>query len=188
MQGSCNRPNQLVKIAMQKHLHFIRADADIANKFHRRRRYYSLLSLRYIVDSLVILITMSIVSAQTDIIVVDSATTLLSLLDNLISLAVDPPSLYLDLEGVKLGRYNSISIISLYVLPRKKIYLINIHRFGKTAFSIINSSVISLKTIFESLIIFKTIFDIYNDSDTLFSYYEISVNSIKDFQLIKLAT
>jgi hypothetical protein len=48
---------------------------------------------RHIVDSLVVLITMSIVSAQTDIIVVDSATTLLSLFDNLISLAVDPPSL-----------------------------------------------------------------------------------------------
>jgi hypothetical protein len=88
------------------------ADADIANKSHRRRSYYSLLSLRHIADSLVILITMSIVSAQTDIIVVDSATTLLSLLNNLISLAVDPLSLYLDLEGVKLGRHGSISVLN----------------------------------------------------------------------------
>ena len=99
-------------LAMQN---FIRADADIANKSYRRCRSYSLLSLRYVVVFLVIFITMSIVSAQTDIIVVDSATTLLSLLDNLISLVVDPPSLYLDLEGVKLGRRGSISIISLYV-------------------------------------------------------------------------
>jgi hypothetical protein len=95
---------------------------------------------RHIVDSLVVLITMSIVSAQTDIVVVDSSTTLLSLLDNIIGLAVDPPSLYLDLEGVKLGRHGSISIISLYIAPTKKIYLIDIHRLGKTAFSTTNSS------------------------------------------------
>ncbi len=102
---------------------------------------------------------MSIVSAQTDIIVVDSATTLLSLLDNL-----------------------SISIISLYVLSRKKIYLINIHRLGKTAFSTTNSSATSLKTILEPPTIPKVIFDIRNDSDALFSHYEISVDGIKDLQ------
>lgn len=130
---------------------------------------------------------MSIVSAQTDIIVVDSATTLLSLLDNLISLAVDPPSLYLNLEEVKLGRHCSISIISLYV-SRKKIYLINIHRLGKTAFSTTNSSATSLKTILESPTIPKVIFDIRNDSDALFSQYEISVDGIKDLQLMELAT
>lgn len=130
---------------------------------------------------------MSIVSAQTDITVVDSATTLLSLLDNLISLAVDPPSRYLDLEGVKLGRRGSISIFSLYVLPRKQIYLIDIHRLGTTAFSTTNSSA-TLKTILESPTIPKVIFDIRNDSDALFSHYEISVNGIKDLRLMELAT
>jgi exonuclease 3'-5' domain-containing protein 1 len=92
------------------------------------------------------------------------------------------------LEGVKLGRHGSISIISLYVLPRKKIYLIDIHRLGKTAFSTINSSATSLKTILESPTIPKTIFDIRNDSDALFSHYEISVDGIKDLQLMELAT
>ena len=122
------------------------------------------------------------------IIVVDSATTLLSLLDNLINLSVDPPSLYLDLEGVKLGRHGSISIISLYVASTKKIYLIDIHRLGKTAFSTTNSSATSLKTILESPTIPKVIFDIRNDSDALFSHFEISVNGIQDLQLMELAT
>lgn len=131
---------------------------------------------------------MSILSAQTDIIVVDSATTLLSLLDILVSLAVDPPSLYLDLEGVKLGRHGSISIISLYVLPRKKIYLVDIHCLGRIAFSTTNSSATSLKTILESPTIPKVIFDIRNDSDALFSHYEISVDGIKDLQVMELAT
>jgi exonuclease 3'-5' domain-containing protein 1 len=58
---------------------------------------------------------------------VDSVTTLLSLLDNLISLAVDPPSLYLDLEGVKLGCHGFISTILLYIALIKIIYLIDIH-------------------------------------------------------------
>lgn len=131
---------------------------------------------------------MSIVSAQTDIIVVDSATTLISLLDNIIGLAVDPPSLYIDLEGVKLGRYGSISIISLYIAPTKKIYLIDIHRLGKTAFSTTNSSATSLKTILKSPTIPKVFFNIRNDSDALFSHFQISVNGIKDLQLMELAS
>jgi exonuclease 3'-5' domain-containing protein 1 len=131
---------------------------------------------------------MSIASAQTKIIVVDSVTTLLSLLDNLIGLPINPPSLYLDLEGIKLGRHGSISIISLYIAPVKKIYLIDIHRLGMTAFSTTNSSATSLKTILESPSIPKVIFDIRNDSDALFSHFQISVDGIQDLQLMELAT
>ena len=123
-----------------------------------------------------------------DIIVVDSATTLASFLENLISLPVKPPSLYLDLEGVKLGRHGSISIISLYILPLKKIYLIDIHSLGNTAFSTTNRSAASLKTILESQTIPKVIFDIRSDSDALFSHFQISVNGIQDLQLMELAT
>jgi len=131
---------------------------------------------------------MSIVSTQTDITVVNSATTLLSLLDNLISLIINSPSLYLDLKEVKLGCHSSISIFSLYILSRKKIYLIDIHCLETTAFSTTNSSATFLKTILESSTIPKVIFDICNDSDALFSHYEISVDGIKDLQLMKLAT
>lgn len=127
-------------------------------------------------------------SAQIKITVVDSATTLLSLLDDLVSPALGSPSLYLDLEGVNLGRHGSVSIISLYVLKKKRIYLIDIHQLGKTAFSTTNSSAISLRTVLESPTISKVIFDIRNDSDALFSHYGISVDGIKDLQLMELAT
>ena len=123
-----------------------------------------------------------------DIIVVDSATNLITLLDDLINLPIKPPSLYLDLEGVKLGRRGSISIISLYIVPIKKIYLIDIHSLGKTAFSTTNRSATSLKTILESPSIPKVFFDIRNDSDALFSHFQISVNGIQDLQLMELAT
>jgi exonuclease 3'-5' domain-containing protein 1 len=92
------------------------------------------------------------------------------------------------LEGVKLGRHGSISIISLYIAPTKKIYLIDIHRLGKTAFSTTNSSATSLKTILESPTIPKVFFDIRNDSDALFSHFQISVDGIKDLQLMELAS
>jgi len=123
-----------------------------------------------------------------DIIVVDSATTLVSLLDDLISLPVNPPSLYLDLEGVELGRRGSISIVSLHIVPLKKIYLIDIHSLGETAFSTTNRSATSLKTILESPTIPKVIFDVRSDSDALFSHFQISVNGIQDLQLMELAT
>jgi len=105
---------------------------------------------------------MLIVLAQTNIVVIDSSTTLLLLLNNIISLAVDPPLLYLNLEGVKLSCYGFIS---------KKIYLIDIHRFRKTAFLTTNSSTTSLKTILESLTIPKVFFNIRNNLDALFSHF-----------------
>jgi hypothetical protein len=61
---------------------------------------------------------MPIVSPQADIIAVDSVPALLSLLDDLTSLPVDPPSLYLGLEGIRVVRHGSISIISIYIALR----------------------------------------------------------------------
>jgi exonuclease 3'-5' domain-containing protein 1 len=105
--------------------------------------------------------------------VVDSVTALPSLLDNLTSLPVDPPSPYLGLEGIRVIRHGSISVISLYITPMKKIHPINIHRAGSTAFSITNSNTASLQTILESSTIPKVILDILDihDSDALFSQY-----------------
>lgn len=49
------------------------------------------------------------------------------------------PSLYLDLEGVSLGRHGFISIIiSLYVAPKKKTYLVDVHVLGASALSSYN--------------------------------------------------
>jgi hypothetical protein len=83
---------------------------------------------------------MSILLAQTDITVVDHVSALLSLLDRLVHLLADPPSLYLDIEEVKLGRQGPIYIISIYVAPTKKVYLLDINVLGNAAFSIANSN------------------------------------------------
>jgi exonuclease 3'-5' domain-containing protein 1 len=133
---------------------------------------------------------MSIVLSQPDLEteVVDSVPALLSLLDNFTNLPTHPPALYLNLEGIRLGRHGSISIISLYIVPRNKIYLVDVYCLGKTAFSTSNSRSSSLRTVLESQTIPKVVFDIRNDSDALFSHCQISVGGIKDLQLMELAS
>lgn len=131
---------------------------------------------------------MSNLSAKTDVKVVDDVAALFSLLDHLIGLPADPPSLYFDLEGVKLGRLGSLSILSIYVAPTRKVYLVDVHILSSAAFSTTNSNGDSLKAILESSTIPKVFFDIRNDSDALFSLYQVSVDCIKDLQLMELAT
>ncbi|KFY70464.1 hypothetical protein V498_10343 [Pseudogymnoascus sp. VKM F-4517 (FW-2822)] len=131
---------------------------------------------------------MSNASAQSNITFVDSVEGLLLLLDSIVNLATEPPSLYIDLEGIALGRRGSISILSLHIAPTKETYLIDIYSLKEAAFSTTNSKGTSLKTVLESPTIPKVIFDIRNDSDALFGLFGVSVDGIKDLQLMELAT
>ncbi|KAK5125895.1 hypothetical protein LTR08_005107 [Meristemomyces frigidus] len=131
---------------------------------------------------------MSALANDTCIEVVDTQLSLRSLLDDVTSLPTNPPSLFLDLEGNNLGRHGSISIISLFVAPRKAAYLIDVHRLGSEAFTITTNDKISFKTILESSAIPKVFFDVRNDSDALFSLYQVSMNGVKDVQLLELGS
>jgi hypothetical protein len=48
------------------------------------------------------------------------------------------------LEGIALGRHGSISILSLYIAPTKKTYLIDIFNLEEAAFSTTTNSGVSL--------------------------------------------
>ncbi len=135
--------------------------------------------------------TSTVMSAPTNpttVTIVDSVPVLLSLLDNLTNLPSHPPSLYIKLEGIYLGRDGSISILSLYLATTKMTYLVDIHVLCGLAFSTTNKNGDSLKVILEKPTIPKVFFDIRNDSDALFSNYQISVDGIRDLQLMELAT
>src|ERR1700722_17756539 len=125
---------------------------------------------------------------QTGTTVISSPDGLFLLLDTLFGLPVDPPSLYFDLEGIKLGRLGSLSLLLLYVAPQLMTYIVNIHILGAEAFTTINSNGSSLKTVLESPKIPKVFFDIRNDSDALYNHYYICVNGIIDIQLLELAS
>ncbi|KAE8450344.1 hypothetical protein EG329_006418 [Mollisiaceae sp. DMI_Dod_QoI] len=149
--------------------------------------YRSIINLTTSVNPLPNMSTTS-AAAQSNATFIDFERDLLPLLDSIANLTVDPPSLYMDLEGIDLGRHGSMSILSLYIAPTQKTYLIDIHRLGSAAFSITNNSGTTLKTVLESSTIPKVVFDIRNDSDALFSLFQISVDGIKDLQLMELAS
>ncbi|CZT06997.1 uncharacterized protein RAG0_12578 [Rhynchosporium agropyri] len=130
---------------------------------------------------------MSTTTAQSNATFIALEADLMALLDSISNLPVKPPSLYLDLEGIDLGRHGSISILSLYIAPTQIIYLIDIHSLGMAAFSTTNKCGTSMKSILESSTIPKVVFDIRNDSYALFSLFQLSIDCIKDLQLMELA-
>lgn len=120
---------------------------------------------------------------------VDTEEGISELVDSIANLPNDPPSLYLDVEGVDLSRHGTISIIQLLVLPENHVYLIDVHTLKDTAFSTPgkNNDHQTLKTILESSDIQKAIFDVRNDSDALYAHFRISLAGIQDIQLMELA-
>lgn len=121
---------------------------------------------------------------------VEDIASLTNLINIILTLPVTPkPALYLDLEGINLSRYGSISLISLYIHPMKSAYLIDVHGLGTKAFTTPSSTHPSetLKSILESRTIKKVFFDVRNDSDALFAQFNIALDGIVDIQLMELA-
>jgi len=109
------------------------------------------------------------------------------LLEELTDLPTEPPSLYIDLEGVNLSRHGTISIIQMFVSPIKRTFLVDIHALKGSAFSAPASNGSTLRSILESPSIPKVFFDVRNDSDALFSHYQIALAGVQDIQLMELA-
>ncbi|TQV90187.1 Ribonuclease H-like protein [Cordyceps javanica] len=124
--------------------------------------------------------------------IVNSVETLKRMLDRLARTNAKPaptdrPSLYIDIEGVHLGRHGSVAILSLYFLPDSITYLVDVQTLGQSAFSTKNREEYSLKCILEFPGIPKVFFDVRNDSDALFHLYGISLGGVQDLQLMELA-
>ncbi|KAJ4161695.1 uncharacterized protein LMH87_007718 [Akanthomyces muscarius] len=120
---------------------------------------------------------------------VDTATVLAAVVDALSGLPTQPPSIYIDLEGVNLSRHGSISILQLHVLPTRHTYLIDIYTLRGEAFTTHGLSVgQTLGALLESPDIPKVFFDVRNDSDALHAHFGIRLGGIQDLQLMELAT
>jgi exonuclease 3'-5' domain-containing protein 1 len=116
----------------------------------------------------------------------DSITKLINSLHNL---PTNPPSLYFDLEGTKLSRNGSVSLLQLFVSPPNHVYLIDIHILGTTAFTTAGTNgQTTLKTILESTSIPKVCFDVRNDADALYAHFHIALQCIHDIQLMENAS
>ena len=118
---------------------------------------------------------------------IDSCFAIAELVDSLVDLDGNTPSLYIDLEGVNLSRQGTISILQLLNLPQKRTYLIDVHALGSNVFSIAGTNGQTLKMIFESETIPKVFFDVRNDSDALYYHFGISLAGVHDIQVMEFA-
>jgi exonuclease 3'-5' domain-containing protein 1 len=119
---------------------------------------------------------------------VDTTTSLSDMIDCLMDLPHEPPSLFFDLEGVNLSRHGHLSILQLYNVPKGEIYLVDVHVLGAQTFSTPASSGCTLQQVLEAQTIPKVFFDVRNDSDALYSHFGIRLAGIHDLQLMELAT
>ncbi|KAF8539776.1 ribonuclease H-like domain-containing protein [Trichophaea hybrida] len=113
---------------------------------------------------------------------IDTAASLAAMIPNLTNLPTNPPSLYIDLEGVQLSRHGTISILQIYVLPQRHTYLLDIHILGSSAFTP------ALKSLLESPSVPKCLFDVRRDADALYNLFGVSLQGVWDLQLMELAT
>ncbi|RAK71695.1 uncharacterized protein BO72DRAFT_453453 [Aspergillus fijiensis CBS 313.89] len=100
------------------------------------------------------------------------------------------PLLYIDLEGRKLSRHGTISLMTVLVSPGHGLmspHVIDIHSLGSVAFSTTGQRGNSLKDILESPQIIKAFFDVRNDSDALYAHYGVRLQGVRDIQLMESA-
>ncbi|KAF2117958.1 ribonuclease H-like domain-containing protein [Lophiotrema nucula] len=121
---------------------------------------------------------------------VDTVSKLTAMLQIITDLPTSPPSLYLDLEGVNLGRNGTLSLITLYAhtLTLSAIYLIDVYTLKQPTFETSGPDGITLQSVLESPNIPKAIFDVRNDSDALYKHFNIKLQGVQDLQLMELAT
>jgi exonuclease 3'-5' domain-containing protein 1 len=119
---------------------------------------------------------------------IDTSSLLKAFLEGLTNIEGEPPSLYVDLEGNNLSRDGTLSLVTILVEPRDKVYLIDVTTLGRDAFDVTASNGSSVRSILESDDIIKVFFDIRNDSDALYSLYGVRVRGIWDLQLMELAS
>ena len=119
--------------------------------------------------------------------VVDSQSSVAVLVDALQNLPTNPPSLYLDLEGINLSRNGSISIMQIFVQPTNQVYLLDILLLGEKAFNTLGQSGTDLRAILQSESVPKVFFDIRNDADALYAHFGVSLEGVVDVQLMEVA-
>jgi exonuclease 3'-5' domain-containing protein 1 len=137
-----------------------------------------------------------------------NAENLHSFVTDLDNLTRSQPSkiIFIDLEGIKLSRHGSISLLTLLIHDTSiqspdpdQLYLIDIHTLGSSAFTEASATPAyldvpactkpvpspTLQQILESPAYLKILFDVRNDSDALFAHFGIRLQGTLDLQLME---
>ena len=115
---------------------------------------------------------------------IDTEQHVLAILSGLRPESRESPSMFIDLEGIKLGRHGTISILSIYEASHDIVYLIDVHSLGDKAFT---TGSPSLQDILQDPNVAKVIFDVRNDSDAMFKHFGVKLAGVQDLQLMELA-
>ena len=126
-------------------------------------------------------------SSTTPWVFIDDKVTLRTILSELTELQSTKPDIFIDLEGENLSKVGRISIMQLFYFPKLRVYLLDILKLGKAAFTTPNDAGVTLKHILETENIRKAIFDVRNNSAALYHQYGISLDGVDDIQLMELA-
>jgi exonuclease 3'-5' domain-containing protein 1 len=111
-----------------------------------------------------------------------------ALLDTIEASNLDHPFLFLDLEGVSLGRHGAISILQVLVPPSRTVYLLDVHILGSLVFSTKSAIGTTLKEMLQSSKYPKVFFDLRNDSDALYAHFGVKLECVIDVQLLEFGT
>ncbi|KAI1116384.1 ribonuclease H-like domain-containing protein [Nemania sp. NC0429] len=122
----------------------------------------------------------------------DTPKAISGMVDKLSDLSKSPslaPQIYMDIEGVNLCRYGTVSILQVYVRATDRAHLVDVLKLGKAAFETKGTRTPhTLQSILESEDIPKVFFDVRRDSDALYHHFNIKLRGIHDLQLMELAT
>ena len=138
-------------------------------------------------DSLLLLIQLVPYKVVMSHILVDTEAAVADMVDSMLNLPIYPPSLYLDIEGLSLGRYGTISIVQAKVIPEGQVFLVDVTKLGHLAFDTAASTGVTFRSILENDQIPKVFFDVRNDSDALYANYSIKLAFVQDLQLMEMA-
>ncbi|KAK4059749.1 hypothetical protein Trihar35433_10565 [Trichoderma harzianum] len=102
----------------------------------------------------------------------------------------DEPLMFIDLEGERLGRNGSVSLMTVLVFPSESIdrlFVIDIYTLGSAAFDTVGEHGKSLRNILEAPEMSKVFFDVRRDSEALFAHYGVNLKGVRDLQLMDSA-
>jgi len=115
---------------------------------------------------------------------IDTEESLRVALSKTLSCLTGDPLLYLDVEGHKLGRFGTLDLLQLHVLPLQETFVFDVFTLQEKVF-VTSVGGFSLKSILESDIVTKVFFDVRNDSDALFTHFGVKLRGVVDLQLME---
>lgn len=97
------------------------------------------------------------------------------------------PTIFIDLEGVNLGREGELCLLAIHHTISKRSFVVDVHCLGASTFSTpASDGTTTLKTILESPTIAKGIFDVRNDSAALYHGFGVRLQCMHDVQLLEI--